>query len=170
MHTAGEFDAPSMLAVLARHGVEFLVIGGFAATAHGSPLLTADVDIVPSGARDNLARLSDALTELDARVRAVELDEPLPFAHDADSLAAAQIWNLTTKYGDLDITMQPSGTQGYPDLSRDAVTVTLRGTELRIASLADVIRSKEAAGRDKDRRSLPILRELLAEQLRQRRG
>lgn len=170
MHTAGELDAPSMLAVLARHGVEFLVIGGFAATAHGSPLLTADVDIVPSGARDNLARLSDALTELDARVRAVELDEPLPFAHDADSLAAAQIWNLTTKYGDLDITMQPSGTQGYPDLSRDAVTVTLRGTELRIASLADVIRSKEAAGRDKDRRSLPILRELLAEQLRQRRG
>lgn len=168
MRALGEFDGAAILAVLARHGVDCVVIGGFAATTHGSPVPTADVDIVPSTERDNLARLSDALTELDANARAVELDEPLPFAHDADSLAAAQIWNLTTKHGDLDVTMQPSGTQGYPDLSRDAITITLRGATVRIASLADVIRSKEAAGRDKDRRSLPVLRELLAEQIRGR--
>lgn len=167
MRALGDFDGPAILAVLARHGVDCVVIGGFAATTYGSPVPTADVDIVPSAERENLARLSEALTELDAKVRAVELDEPLPFAHDADSLAAALIWSLTTKYGDLDITMQPSGTQGYPDLNRDAITITLRGATLRIASLADVIRSKEAAGRDKDRRSLPILRELLAEQIRE---
>lgn len=163
-----EFDAPAILAVLARHGVDCLVIGGFAATSHGSPVPTSDVDIVPREERDNLARLSTALTELDARVRTAELDDPLPFSHDADSLAAARIWNLTTKYGDLDITMTPSGTQGYADLVREAITVTIRGTPVRIASLADVIRSKEAAGRDKDRRSLPVLRELLAQQIRAR--
>ncbi|MCA1712722.1 MAG: hypothetical protein LC789_14245 [Actinobacteria bacterium] len=44
--------------------------------------------------------------------------------------------------------------------------VVLRGTTVRLASLADIVRSKEAAGRDKDRRALPVLRELLALQRR----
>ena len=93
----------------------------------------------------------------------------LPFSHDADSLAAVQTWNLTTKYGDLDITALPTGTQGYDDLRRDALTISLRGVEVQLASLADIVRSKEAAGRDKDRRALPVLRELVARQLRERR-
>jgi hypothetical protein len=163
-----DFDGPAILRVLSAHGVDYLLIGGFAAAAQGSPIPTNDVDVVPADGHDNYARLSAALTELDARVRA-EGVEPLPFSHDADSLAAALIWNLTTKYGDLDITARPSGTQGYDDLKRDAIEVELRGVTVRMASLADVVRSKEAAGRDKDRRALPVLRELVARQLRERR-
>ena len=159
-----DFDGPAILEVLTRHGVDCVLIGGFAAIVHGSPLLTNDVDVVPDPAAPNLGRLSTALYELDAKVRAAELDEPLPFHHDATSLAAGRIWNLTTKYGDLDITFVPSGTTGFADLTRDAETVVLRGTEIRLASLADIVRSKEAAGRDKDRRALPVLRELLARQ------
>ncbi|MFN2523022.1 MAG: hypothetical protein ABR614_06895 [Mycobacteriales bacterium] len=161
-----EFDGAAIIAALERQEVRFLVIGGFAAIVHGSPLLTNDVDVVPDDERDNLTRLSAALTELDAKIRAAELDEPLPFNHDATSLAAGRIWNLTTKHGDLDITFTPSGTRGYHDLKRDAVEVVLRGTTVRLASLADIVRSKEAAGRDKDRRALPVLRELLALQRR----
>ncbi len=161
-----EFAPADMLAVIQRHGVACVYIGGFAAFLHGSPFPTTDVDLTPARDPDNLARLSAALTELEAKVRAVELDEPLPFAHDADSLAAARVWNLTTKYGDLDITFEPSGTQGYDDLRRDAVEVVLRSTPVLLASLADIVRSKEAAGRDKDRRVLPVLRELLARQRR----
>ena len=164
-----DFDGGAILDVLARHGVEFVVIGGFAAVAQGSPIPTIDVDVVPATGRDNYARLSAALTELEAKVRA-EGVEPSPFGHDADSLAAAQIWNLTTKYGDLDITAVPAGTQGYDDLRREAIEITLRGVTVRLASLADIVRSKEAAGRDKDRRALPVLRELVARQLRERRG
>lgn len=156
--------------VLAKHEVQCIYIGGAAAVLQGSPLPTEDVDIVPSGDRENWARLSTALTELDAKVRAVELDEPLPFCHDADSLAACRIWNLTTKYGDLDITQLPAGTQGYDDLKRDAVAMQVVGVHIRVASLADIVRSKEAAGRDKDRRALPVLRELLAMQLREKTG
>ena len=163
-----EFNGPAILKVLAKHGVECVIIGGFAAAAQGSPLVTTDVDVVPEASRDNLARLSKALKELKAKVRA-EGVEPLPFDHDADSLAGAQIWNLTTKYGDLDITLTPSGTQGYDDLKRDAFEVTIRGVTMRLASLADIVRSKEAAGRDKDRRALPVLRELVARELRERR-
>lgn len=163
------FDAVAIIEVLRRHGVEFVAIGGWAAVVQGSPVPTQDVDIVPSTTRDNYARLSAALNELDAKVRA-EGVEPLPFDHDADSLAAARIWNLTTKYGDLDITTEPTGTHGYDDLKRDAIEITLRGVPVKLASLADIVRSKEAAGRDKDRRALPVLRELLARQLRERAG
>jgi hypothetical protein len=159
-----------MIEVLTRHGVKFVLIGGFAARAQGSPLVTTDVDVVPASDRENWSRLSSALKELDAKVRAVELDEPLPFDHDADSLAASRIWNLTTKYGDLDITQIPSGTEGYDDLKRDAIEIELRGVRICIASLADIVRSKEAAGRDKDRLALPVLRELLAMQLREKTG
>jgi len=166
-----EFRPQQILRTLADHGVECVVIGGYAAFLQGSPLPTIDIDITPRQRADNLARLSDALRELDAKVRAVELDEPLPFAHNAESLAACRGWNLSTRYGDLDISFEPAGTTGYDDLSRDALTVTLHGVPVRLASLADVVRSKQAANRPKDQRALPVLRELLARQRQQsRRG
>ena len=165
-----DYRPEKVMEVLAKYQVQCIYIGGAAAALQGSPLPTEDVDIVPAGDRENWARLSAALTDLDAKVRAVELDEPLPFGHDADSLAASRIWNLTTKYGDLDITQMPAGTQGYDDLKRDAVDMQVLGVHIRVASLADIVRSKEAAGRDKDRRALPVLRELVAMQLREKTG
>jgi len=146
------FRGDAILEVLGRHEVAFVLIGGYAAVVHGSPFLTNDVDITPQADPANFARLSAALTELEAKVR-VAGQEPLPFSHDAESLAAAGIWNLTTKHGDLDISVVPSGTRGYDDLRRDAVEITLRGTPVLLASLADIVRSKGAAGRDKDRRA-----------------
>ena len=53
-------------------------------------------------------------------VRTEAVPEGLPFACDAEGLAAAQTWNLQTDAGDLDIAFQPSGTHGYSDLRRDA--------------------------------------------------
>ena len=163
-----DFFPEKIAAVLTRHRVACVYIGGFAAFIHGSPLPTDDIDIVPETSAENYSRLSAALTELEARVRAEGID-PLTFSHDADSLAAVRIWNLTTKYGNLDITVQPSGTQGYADLQREATAAELDGVRIQLASLNDIVRSKEAAGRDKDRRALPVLRELLARQLRERR-
>jgi len=163
-----DFEPDRIMQVLAKQGVNCIFIGGMAAYLQGSPIPTEDVDIVPEAKADNLARLSKALKVLDAKVRGG--DEALTFDHDANSLAAAKIWNLTTKYGDLDITFTPSGTQGYDDLKRDAIEVTIRGATVRLAALVDIVRSKEAAGRDKDRRALPILRELVDRQLRERAG
>jgi hypothetical protein len=164
-----DFDPAAILVVLARHEVRCVVIGGLAAYLQGSPLPTEDVDVVPDLEPDNLERLSAALTELDAKVRNGD-DPPRPFAHDATSLADSVFWNLTTRFGDLDISLRPSGTEGYPDLRRDALEVVLAGAPVLLASLQDIVRSKEAAGRDKDRRALPVLRELIAEQLRAKRS
>ena len=155
-------DFGRIIAVLLEHEVRFVIIGGLAALAHGSPFATEDVDITPANDPQNLARLSDALHSLEARIRTDAGEGGLPFDHDAESLAAAGVWNLVTAHGDLDISLQPSGTTGYKDLASDAQPVEILGVVVPVASLADVIRSKQAANRNKDQRVLPVLREILA--------
>lgn len=84
------FDPLRIIEVLARHGVDFVVIGGFAAELYRAPVPpTKDVDVTPTMAASNLTRLSAALYELDARIRTAEVPEGLPFSHDANSLARA---------------------------------------------------------------------------------
>ena len=160
--TSLEFDPGALLGVLVSHDVRFVLIGGLAALAHGSPFPTEDVDITPDADPGNLSRLSSALTELDAKIRSESLEEGLPFGHDAASLAGATTLNLTTKFGDLDLTLTPSGTRGYRDLVTDARDTEAFGIVVTIASLADVVRSKQAANRPKDQRVLPALRDILA--------
>jgi len=77
--------------------------------------------------------------------------------------------NLVTQFGDLDLSFTPSGTGGYPDLNERAVRLPLQGSTVAVAALEDVIRSKETANRPKDQRTLPLLRQLLAE-IRARQG
>src|SRR5207247_10373795 len=116
------FRPQEIIAALARHGVEYVLIGGFAAVTYGAPHITNDLDITPNDDLDNLERLSAALDDLDARIRADhEGGETFEFSHDAASIKRQTILNLTTRAGNLDITFVPSGTHGYPDLRRDAV-------------------------------------------------
>ena len=159
-----ELDLGRLLTVLDRHKVAFVLIGGLAAVYRGlTPFPTEDADITPPDAgHANLARLAEALRELNTRVRTEADPEGVPFACDAAGLAAAQTWNLVTNAGDLDLSFRPSGTQGYPDLRRDAVLAEIYDVTVQIASLADVIRSKQAANRPKDQRVLPTLRAILA--------
>lgn len=154
------------LETLARHGVDYVLIGGLAATLQGSPLTTGDADICPDTAPANLGRLATALKELDARVDSVDSPRGLRFDIAPETLIQAQIWNLVTNAGRLDIAWVPSGTRGYPDLVQDVVSYELNEVVVPVASLADVIRSKQAAGRERDRAALPTLR-LLQEKLEQ---
>ena len=158
-----ELAPERILGVLADHGVRFVLVGGFAAVIHGSPYVTTDVDVVPERSEENLRRLSDALRAMHARVWTPSEPQGVPFDHDARSLGGSNIWNLVTDHGRLDLTFVPSGTSGFEDLDRDALHLTILGVEVDVASLADVIRSKEAAGREKDRLVLPVLRRILEE-------
>ena len=159
-----EFRPEQLLSALEGHGVRSVLIGGFAAVIHGSPYITTDVDIVPETTTENLERLSAALHVMHARVWTASEPEGVPFDHDAASLGSVGVWNLVTDFGRLDITLRPSGTDGYADVARDAVRLTILGTSVDVASLGDVVRSKEAADRDKDRLVLPVLRRILEEQ------
>lgn len=161
----GDFDPERMLSVLAGEGVEFVLIGGMAAILHGDVGVTVDLDVVPDREAANLDRLARALRTLRARIRTEGEPDGLAFDCSAQffrSLSPDSIVNMTTDAGDLDVTFCPSGTQGFRDLRRDALQIEAgEGLQILVASLADVIRSKEAAGREKDRLALPRLRRLL---------
>ncbi len=161
-----QLDPVGIIAALNRHDVEYVLIGGLAAMLQGSPYNTQDADITPSSGRENLRKLATALIELDARLRVANEPEGIPFDRSAEALEKASIWNFVTICGMFDLSFRPSGTEGYEDLTRDAVSLQLGPYLVQVASLADVIRSKEAAGRAKDLAVLPTLRAMLERQQR----
>jgi hypothetical protein len=161
--TAPPLDAAQILAVLDRHGVDYVLIGGYAAQLHGSKLPTLDIDVTPATTHDNLVRLAAALRQLQAGIRIDELDHGLPFDTSAEALAGMRVLNLRTVHGDLDIAFEPAGTSGYADLIRAAESRTVGGIDVRVAALPDIIRSKQAAARAKDFLTLPTLERLARE-------
>jgi len=162
-------QAEELFACLERHGVQYVLIGGLAAVLHGSPLPTLDADVCPSRDPQNLERLAAALEDLDARIRTADDPDGVRFPRDSAFLGGIELLNLVTRLGDLDLALTPAGTRGFAELASRALAMTIRGVTVRVAALEDVIRSKEAANRPKDHRSLPVLRQLL-EEVRKRRG
>jgi hypothetical protein len=156
-----EFAFDRVLEALQRHDVRYVVVGAVAAIAHGSPLPTEDIDVTPARDAANLENLAAALRDLDARLRTAGAPEGIPFPFDPVFLRNNEIWHLTTAYGDLDLIFVPAGTRGYDDLRRDAIVVDFGNVQAPMASLADVIRSKQASGRPKDAAQLPALRQTL---------
>ena len=154
-------DPERIVTTLARHGVRYVLIGALAARLQGFPRLTAEADITPDRRRDNLAKLSAALVELGARVYTESVPEGLPFDCSVEMLDRADLWNLVTSAGPLDLAFVPAGTEGFDDLARSAVRFEVFGVELLAASLADIVRSKEAADRPQDRQDVVLLRELI---------
>lgn len=151
-------DAEAILEVLNRHRVDYVVIGAWAAIAHGVPIgATRDIDVTPATVPANLDRLSGALKELGARIRAEGVPGGISFDHDGASLGRSAVLNLVCDSGELDIAFTPSGTAGYDDLVTKSRVVRINGVEARLADLADIVRSKEAAGRPKDIQRLPEL-------------
>lgn len=154
------FDPLSLLAALERHGVKYVLLGGLAATLHGSPILTTDVDIAPERGAQNLERLAAVLAELGAMTRGG--GDPRAWTPDlsATGLARGSVHRLHTRFGPFDLLFEPTGTSGYDDLRQQAASVRLGETTVMVASLSDVIRSKEAAGRTDDRATVATLRRL----------
>lgn len=108
-----------------------------------------------------LAHLAAALRELDARVFTDNVPEGLAFDCSPDTLARAEIWNLATSAGRVDLAFMPSGTSGFDDLIEDAVPFDVFGARVYAASLSDIIRSKEAADRPQDRQDVLVLRAMI---------
>ena len=162
---SSSFDPERMLSALADRDVRFILIGGMAAVLHGDVGVTVDIDVVPERSDENLQRLAEALRSLDARIRTEGEPEGLGFDCSPEffrNLPPDSIVNMITEAGDLDLTFCPSGTSGFDDLKRDAIEIEAADRLLiLVASLEDVIRSKEAANREKDRLALPRLRRLL---------
>lgn len=160
-------DLDRVIGALAAHSVRYVLIGGLAAAAHGSTLPTEDIDVVPARDRANLDKLAAALGKIGARIRSEDEPAGVEFPCTGAFLAAMPaMLNLTTDAGDVDLVMAPAGfPDGHAALEAGAIDIVLDdGLTIRVASLADIIRSKRAANRPKDIAALPYL-EALAEEI-----
>jgi hypothetical protein len=145
-----DFRPLDVLRVMARNDVRFVLIGGLASTARGSPVITGDIDICYARDPDNLERLAAALRELGARLRGRGVPDDLPFQLDAATLEAGDSFTFLTRAGSVDILGTPSGTSGFRDLVAGASELEIGGMPVAVASLDDLIRMKRAASRTKD--------------------
>lgn len=160
-------DVGELIATLARHGVEYVVIGGVATQVHGHRRTTMDLDITTDPSPANLRRLGAALAELEAKPEDVGPGEVELSVGDPERLAVAAIVPpLQTRHGQLHILKEPKGARGFAEMRDAALVVDLNGNEIAIVSLDDLIRMKRAAGRPGDLGDIAALTEVE----RQRRG
>ena len=147
-------------------GIEYVVVGGLAANVHGSPRITADVDICYDPASENLERMARLLASWHAYPRGVA--PGLPFTMDARTLRNAPVLTLVTDLGDLDVMDRVAGVGEYPAVRTASVMADLAGAQARVLALDALIAAKRAAGRRKDQEALLELEALREE--RRRRG
>ena len=124
-------DLCELIAALARHGVDYVVIGGVATQVHGHRRTTMDLDVTPDPDPENLHRLGAALAELDGQG-----------AHG------------------IHVHEEPKGARSFDEMRERALVVDLDGIEVAIVSLDDLIRMKRAAGRPGDLDDIAVLTEV----------
>jgi len=141
-------DFARLIRALAAGNVDFILVGGVAATVHGSARLTRDVDVVYARDATNIARLVAAIRPLNPTLRGAP--PGLPFAFDAPTIAAGLNFTLTTDAGDLDLLGEISGGGTYTDLVDAAIRIEIFGRQCRCLTLDQLIAAKRAAGRPRD--------------------
>ncbi|HEY3181635.1 MAG TPA: hypothetical protein VGJ77_02275 [Gaiellaceae bacterium] len=152
-----------MLRLRCEHGVEFVVIGGFAVQFHGYVRATKDIDIVPDPSRENMDRLWDALQTVNPE----QLDigdfrpEEMPFEFTRENLATSGgNRRLRTDLGILDVMQWVEGVESYDELRAGAVVDAPPevGHTVSFAGFDDLLTMKREAGRDQDRIDITSLR------------
>lgn len=142
-------DLRALLTPLARHGVDFVLIGGMAGISHGSNYPSYDLDVVYARDRDNIARLVEALQEIGVRLRGAPADPP--FLLDARTIENGSNFTFVTPHGDFDVLGHVDGMPGYDELRAEAPVREILGLEVRVASIDHLIAMKRAANRTKDK-------------------
>jgi hypothetical protein len=155
-------DLEGLLQRLLEHRVRFVVIGGFAAVAHGVSLLTQDVDICCPFTVSNLLRLQEALAAIHPVHRMTPM--ALPLQLDRRSAKNFKSLYLKTDLGELDCLSAVAGLGGYPEVKRASRRVRLGSRYCYILGLEGLIRAKVSLGRPRDREAV---RQLKAIQERQ---
>jgi hypothetical protein len=148
------------LRALARHNVEFIVVGMASGILQGVPLTTLDVDIVHHRTTQNVARLLAALSEL----RAVYRGDPRNLSPSESHLMGPGHQLLSTMNGDLDCLGAIDGAKTYEDLLEFSRELTVGpDAVVRVLELSTLLEVKRRAGRPKDIAVLPFLEATLDE-------
>lgn len=154
-----QFD--KLIPRLVQEGVQFIIVGGAAATAHGSARLTLDLDIVYRRTKGNIELLITALRPYDPYLRGAP--PGLPFAWDEETIWAGLNFTLVTSLGAIDILGEITGGGTFEALLPDAIPVELYGVRALCLGLRRLIQVKRAAGRIKDLEAIAELEAILEE-------
>jgi hypothetical protein len=138
--------------------VEFILIGGVAASLHGSSNVTFDLDICFSRKPENLRRLASALASFHPRPQGLPPD--LPFIRDEATLRNGTIFTLETSLGNIDLLAEVAGVGAYEEAKARSIELIAFDRRLSMLDLPSLIASKRAAGRPKDLLVLPELESL----------
>jgi len=149
-------DFESLLNRLIQGEVEFVVVGGFAAVAHGVSLPTQDIDVCCRFTPENLLKLQEAIADLNPVHRMVPSRPPLQLT-EATCVGLRDLY-LDTDWGQLDCLGEIPGLGQYQDVSVHRVSVELPGGTCWILSIDALILAKEAMGRQRDREAALQLR------------
>jgi hypothetical protein len=143
-------------------GVEYIAVGGFAATMHGSARFTNDLDIVYRRTAENIAKLTAALRPYSPYLRGAP--PGLPFSWDERTLKNGLNFTLDTSLGWIDVLGEIVGGGKYEALLPASQVFRLFDVDVRCLSLRRLIEVKRAAGRPKDYESVAELELLLREE------
>ena len=138
-------------------------MGGVCGVLHGAPVTTFDLDIVHSRTQENVTRLLPALQEMDAYYRGRQDQRP-----KQDHLSSPGHQLLMTRFGPLDLLGTIGAGQSYPDLLEHSDEIEIGKMRLRVLSLEKLIEVKEELGSEKDKATLPVLRQTLLEKGKRR--
>jgi hypothetical protein len=155
-------DFSGLLGALADSGVACILVGGVAATVHGSARLTRDIDVVYSRRPENIARVVAALAPFEPYLRGAP--PGLPFRWDAATIARGLNFTLTTTLGDIDLLGEITGGGGFDDLRPHANPVHVFDRDVLCLDLPTLIRVKRAAGRPRDLEAIAEL-EAIADEI-----
>ncbi|MBI4535586.1 MAG: nucleotidyltransferase [Ignavibacteriae bacterium] len=148
-------ELQSVLTLLSDHHVDFVVIGGVAATLHGSTYLTYDIDLCYDRKPANIARLASALAPYHPKLR--DVAEDVPFVFGEQTIRSGLNFMLSTDLGNVDLFGELPGIGFFEEVSSLAETVELFSRQFLVLTIDGLIAAKKAAGRDKD---LLVAREL----------
>lgn len=145
--------------LLERHGLEAVLIGNAAAALQGAPVTTVDFDFLIRRTPANVRKLTAIAAELQAVLMKPHypVSSLLRISRDDDGLQ-------------LDFMGEIDGVRSFEGLRKRALEVPLGDVRILVAGLADIIRSKKAAGRPRDLAVLPVLEKVLEETTRQQKG
>jgi len=147
--------------LLVSGGVEFMLVGGVAAIAHGAARATFDVDVVYRRTTENITRLAECLAPHKPYLRGAPLG--LPFRFNIETIKSGLNFTLTTDLGDLDLLGEIAGGGTYENLATRCVNAKVFGIECKCIDLVTLIATKRAAGRPKDMEAISELETLLKE-------
>jgi predicted nucleotidyltransferase len=155
-------DFRALIRLLTENNVDFIIVGGAAATAHGSARLTLDLDVVYGRDTENISRLVEALRSIQPYLRGVP--PGLPFEWSVETIGKGLNFTLITALGALDLLGEIVGGGGYKELLPHTVEIEVAGVNCKCLGLQRLIEVKRAAGRPKDLEVVAELEQILSEE------